>query len=135
MYKLSEIAKKFNLERTIIIEALIDNKLLLEVHTFKKSGITYIDDRGIEILYKLLLHVSNSNENDLDFEKKNFLNDYKYLDDIEKKIKLNISGLKKDILALDIEIQKKDKFLIDYQEKLLKINKLLVKYEENLLIG
>jgi hypothetical protein len=135
MYKLSEIAKKFNLERTIIIEALIDNKLLLEVHTFKKSGITYVDDRGIEILYKLLLHGSNSNENDLDFEKKNFLNDYKYLDDIEKKIKLNISKLKKDILALDTEIHKKDKFLIDYQEKLLKINKLLVKYEENLLIG
>ena len=135
MYKLSEVAEKFNLERTTIIESLIDNKLLLDVHTFKKNGITYIDDRGIEILYKLLLDGSTSNEKELDSNKKNVLDEYKYLDDIEKKIKFNISKLKEEILALDTEIQKKDKFLIDYQEKLLKINKALVKYEENLLIG
>jgi|LGVF01.1.fsa_nt_gb predicted nucleic acid-binding protein len=135
MYKLSEVAEKFNLERTTIIESLIDNKLLLDVHTFKKNGITYIDDRGIEILYKLLLDGSTSNEKKLDSNKKNVLDEYKYLDDIGKKIKFNISKLKEDILALDTEIQKKDKFLIDYQDKLLKINKALVKYEENLLIG
>ncbi|MEA1975847.1 MAG: hypothetical protein U9N10_09990 [Bacillota bacterium] len=135
MYKLSEVAEKFNLERIIIIESLIDNKLLLDVHTFKRNGITYIDDRGIEILYKLLLDSSTSNEKKMDSNKKNVLDEYKYLDDIEKKIKFNISKLKEDILALDTEIQKKDKFLIDYQEKLLKTNKALVKYEENLLIG
>lgn len=135
MYKLSEVAEKFNLERIIIIESLIDNKLLLDVHTFKRNGITYIDDRGIEILYKLLLDSSTSNEKKMDSNKKNVLDEYKYLDDIEKKIKFNISKLKEDILALDTEIQKKDKFLIDYQEKLLKTNKVLVKYEENLLIG
>ena len=71
MYKLSEIAKKFNLERTILIEALIDNKLLLEGHTAKKLGITYVDDRGIEILYKLLLKKKNFLSEKISDENKN----------------------------------------------------------------
>ncbi len=134
MYKLSEIAKKFNLERTILIEALIDNKLLLEGHTAKKLGITYVDDRGIEILYKLLLKKQNFLSEKISDENKNVLDEYKDLNEIEIKIKNDIYKMKEKIFALDTEIQKKNEFLIDYQEKLLNVNKLIVKYEENLLI-
>jgi len=135
MYKLSEIAEKFNLERTILIEALIDNKLLLEGHTNKKQGVTYVDDRGIEILYKLLLKNQNSLNEEFSNGKKNILNEYKHLDKIEKKLKNDIINMKEQLFALDTEIQKKDEFLIDYQKKLLDINKMIVKYEENLLIA
>jgi len=139
MYKLSEIAENFNVERTEIIEALIDHRTLLDDHVVKKMGITYVDDRGIEILYKLLIAPSNANEIKDKPLKKNKINKYnteefKDYINIEEKLRLNISELKNDILALDTEIQKKDKFLIDYQEKLLEINRLLVKYEENLLL-
>lgn len=139
MYKLSEIAENFNRERTEIIEALIDHRTLLDDHVEKKMGITYVDDRGIEILYKLLIAPSkdsSSNDNPL---KKNTIRKYKTEEfkdfiNIEEKLRLNITELKNDILALDTEIQKKDKLIIDYQEKLLEINRLLVKYEENLLL-
>ncbi len=139
MYKLSEIAENFNRERTEIIEALIDHRTLLDDHVEKKMGITYVDDRGIEILYKLLIAPSkdsSSNDNPL---KKNTIRKYKTEEfkdfiNIEEKLRLNIAELKNDILALDTEIQKKDKLIIDYQEKLLEINRLLVKYEENLLL-
>jgi len=139
MYKLSEIAENFNVERTEIIEALIDHRTLLDDHVVKKMGITYVDDRGIEILYKLLIAPSNTKEIKDKPLKKNKINKYnteefKDYINIEEKLRLNISELKNDILALDTEIQKKDKFLIDYQEKLLEINRLLVKYEENLLL-
>lgn len=139
MYKLSEIAENFNVERTEIIEALIDHRTLLDDHVVKKMGITYVDDRGIEILYKLLIAPSNEKEIKDKPLKKNKINKYnkeefKDYINIEEKLRLNISELKNDILALDTEIQKKDKFLIDYQEKLLEINRLLVKYEENLLL-
>lgn len=138
MYKLSEIAENFNVERTEIIEALIDHRTLLDDHVEKKMGITYVDDRGIEILYKLLIEPLKSKESK-DEPLKNKINKYnteefKDYINIEEKLRLNISELKNDILALDTEIQKKDKFLIDYQEKLLEINRLLVKYEENLLL-
>jgi len=139
MYKLSEIAENFNVERTEIIEALIDHRTLLDDHVVKKMGITYVDDRGIEILYKLLIAPSNANEIQDKPLKKNKISKYnteefKDYINIDEKLRLNISELKNDILALDTEIQKKDKFLIDYQEKLLEINRLLVKYEENLLL-
>jgi len=138
MYKLSEIAKNFNRERTEIIEALIDHRTLLDDHVKKKMGITYVDDRGIEILYKLLIAPSVENKND-NVLKKNKNSGYKTEEfkayvNIEEKLRLNIAELKSDILDLDTDIQKKDKFLMDYQEKLLEINKLLVKYEENLLL-
>lgn|SRR6056297_2157751 len=139
MYKLSEIAENFNVERTEIIEALIDHRTLLDDHVEKKMGITYVDDRGIEILYKLLIAPTNNNDIKDKPLRKNKINKYnteefKDYINIEEKLRLNISELKNDILALDTEIQKKDKFLIDYQEKLLEINRLLVKYEENLLL-
>lgn len=139
MYKLSEIAENFNVERTEIIEALIDHRTLLNDHVEKKMGITYVDDRGIEILYKLLIAPSRENINDDNPQNKNKISKYKTEEfkdfiNIEEKLRLNISELKNDILALDTKIQKKDKFLIDYQEKLLEINRLLVKYEENLLL-
>jgi len=139
MYKLSEIAENFNVERTEIIEVLIDQRTLLDDHVEKKMGITYVDDRGIEILYKLLIEPSKENKNDENPLKRNSISKYKteefkdYIN-IEEKLRLNITKLKNDILALDTDIQKKDKFLIDYQEKLLEINRLLVKYEENLLL-
>lgn len=139
MYKLSEIAENFNVERTEIIEALIDQRTLLDDHVEKKMGITYVDDRGIEILYKLLIEPSKENKNDENPLKRNSISKYKteefkdYIN-IEEKLRLNITELKNDILALDTDIQKKDKFLIDYQEKLLEINRRLVKYEENLLL-
>lgn len=137
MYKLSEIAENFNIERTEIIEALIDHRTLLDDHVDKKMGITYIDDRGIEILYKLLIASSDEGKNDKPLNnsnKKYTTEEFKEYVNIEEKLRLNISELKNDILVLDTQIQKKDKFLIDYQEKLLDINKLLVKYEENLLL-
>ncbi len=139
MYKLSEIAENFNVERTEIIEALIDHRTLLDDHVEKKMGITYVDDRGIEILYKLLIEPLKVKENKNKPLKKNRISKYnteefKDYINIEEKLRLNITELKNDILALDTEIQKKDKFLIDYQEKLLEINRLLVKYEENLLL-
>ena len=139
MYKLSEIAENFNVERTEIIEALIDHRTLLDDHVVKKMGITHVDDRGIEILYKLLIAPLKEIINDDKPLKKEKTSKYKteefkdYIN-LEEKLRLNISELKNDILALDTEIQKKDKFLIDYQEKLLEINRLLVKYEENLLL-
>lgn len=139
MYKLSEIAENFNRERTEIIEALIDHRTLLDDHVEKKMGITYVDDRGIEILYKLLIAPSKDNSNNDNPLKKNTIRKYKTEEfkdfiNIEEKLRLNITELKSDILALDTEIQKKDKLIIDYQEKLLEINRLLVKYEENLLL-
>jgi hypothetical protein len=138
MYKLSEIAENFNVERTEIIEALIDHRTLLDDHVDKKMGITYVDDRGIEILYKLLIEPLKSQESKDDPLKNKITKynteEFKDYINIEEKLRLNISELKNDILALDTEIQKKDKFLMDYQEKLLEINRLLVKYEENLLL-
>lgn len=136
MHKLSTIAKQFDIKRTELIEALIDHRILLDGHVNKRMGITYVDDRGVEILYKLLIDESSTKQkNDSkDIPPNAVMKEYEDYQNIEEKLRLSITELKNDILALDTEIQKKDNFLIDYMERLLEVNKMLVEYEENMLI-
>lgn len=121
MYRLSEIAEKFNLERAIIIETLMSRKLMFDNHIQKKMGITYVDDRGIEILYKLLLDSSYDNKDENQISEEKISDEYKHFIEEENKIKKEISKLKNEIEILDNEINKENKKIIAYQKKNLKL--------------
>lgn len=139
MYKLSEIASKFKVDKVKIIEMLINKKELFDQHTKKKNGVTYMDDRGIEILYKLFFSNNQSKMKKDVSNQSNQQNDLlrvsrKKLLNIQLQLKNDIVELKDQLVKKDMELSKKDDMLKNYQEKLLKINREIVKLEENFLI-
>ncbi|MGM0380183.1 MAG: hypothetical protein ACQEQE_10590 [Bacillota bacterium] len=118
MYKLSEIANRFKIGKKVLIKELIENEKILKNHTKKENGLTYVDDKGIELLYNIFF----KNE-DL---KKNKKEDNEDIDKLNQKIK----EYKLKILDLDSEIYQKNEILSEYQNKLLNINRKILNFNK-----
>ncbi|MBE0451156.1 MAG: hypothetical protein IBX70_09935 [Clostridia bacterium] len=124
MYKVSEVAELMGVEKTEIFEKMITHKTLIDPNIHKKDGVTYFDERGLEILRTLFSKdISNSlgefnslkSEQNNDPTKKNrplskFERDKKILID-----KMDI--LKNELMNLDMELKLKDEMIIKYQVK------------------
>ncbi|MGB3368148.1 MAG: hypothetical protein WBA54_11695 [Acidaminobacteraceae bacterium] len=54
MYKLSDVAKKLNVEKVLLFEMLLTKGEYLEGNVLKKHGVTYLNDDGIEIIGKII---------------------------------------------------------------------------------
>lgn len=54
MYKLSDVAKKLNIEKILIFEMLLTKGEYLKGNIEKKSGVTYLSDDGVEIIRKII---------------------------------------------------------------------------------
>lgn len=54
MYKLSDVAKKLNVEKVLIFEMLLTKGEYLEGNVIKKYGVTYLSDKGIEIIDNII---------------------------------------------------------------------------------
>lgn len=54
MYKLSEVAKKLNVEKVLLFELLLTKGEYLVGNVEKKYGVTYLSDSGIEIIDKII---------------------------------------------------------------------------------
>ncbi len=124
MYKVSEVAELIGVEKTEIFEKMITHKTLIDPNIHKKDGVTYFDERGLEILKTLFSKdISSSpgefnsfkSEQSIDPAKKNrplskFERDRKILID-----KMDI--LKNELMNLDMELKLKDEMIIKYQVK------------------
>lgn len=120
MYKLSEIAKRFKVEKKVLIKELIENKKILKNHIKKKNGLTYVNDKGIELLYDIFF------ENKEMKEEKNQSKDVEDIDKLKEKIK----NYKLKILDLDSEIYQKNEILSEYQNKLIDINRKILNFNK-----
>lgn len=54
MYKLSDVAKKLNVEKVLLFEMLLTKGEYLEGNVVKKHGVTYLSEDGIEIIGKII---------------------------------------------------------------------------------
>ena len=54
MYKLSEVAKKLKVEKVLLFEMLLTKGEYLDKHIKKEHGVTYLSDKGIEIMGKII---------------------------------------------------------------------------------
>lgn len=146
MYKVSEVAELLSVEKTDIFEKMISHKALLEPNIKKIDGVTYFDQRGLEILKTLLLkndvntdsyedkgktgevsleggegHDGAKNVPSSKFEKnrKSFLE--------------QIDILKSELLKLDEEMALKDDLILGYQQKNFEDLELIGKYQQQML--
>lgn len=124
LYKVSEVAEVIGVEKTEIFEKMITHKTLMDPNIHKKDGVTYFDERGLEILKTLFSKdisgssgefVNFKSEQQNDSIKKNrplskFERDRKILID-----KMDI--LKNELMNLDMELKLKDDMILKYQVK------------------
>lgn len=146
MYKVSEVADLLSVEKTDIFEKMISHKALLEPNIKKIDGVTYFDQRGLEILKTLLL------KNDLNadsFEDKGKTTDVTFESaeghELSKKLAPSkfeknrrsfleqIEILKSEILKLDEEIALKDELILGYHQKNFEDLELIGKYQQQML--
>lgn len=139
MYKISEVAEILGINKVQIVEKMISQKGLLDPHISKKSGVTYFDKRGLEILESLINGKSATVEKveekkesiDLVQKSHNKRPVDKY--DIERDhLKKEIAILKNQLLSLDSELRHKDEAIENYQRRILKDVELIKKLEEML---
>ncbi|MGX8796516.1 hypothetical protein ACR6HW_10630 [Fusibacter sp. JL298sf-3] len=127
MYKISEVAELLLVEKTEIFAKLISHKSLLEPNIKKIDGVTYFDQRGVEILKTLLNKPASMEEQppvpeEAEAEvlseepvRKQPLTRYEK----ERKVYMDqIEILKAELLRLDEELAVKDALIEDYQDKL-----------------
>ncbi len=127
MHKISEVAELLLVEKTEIFAKLISHKSLLEPNIKKIDGVTYFDQRGVEILKTLLNKPASMEEQppvpeEAEAEvlseepvRKQPLTRYEK----ERKVYMDqIEILKAELLRLDEELAVKDALIEDYQDKL-----------------
>lgn len=146
MYKVSEVADLLSVEKTDIFEKMISHKALLEPNIKKIDGVTYFDQRGLEILKTLLL------KNDISLEvvedKSKMVEKTFDLGETSENMKSStpskfeknrksfleqIEILKSELLKLDEEIALKDDLILGYQQKIFEDLDLIGKYQQQML--
>lgn len=135
MYKVSEVADIIGVEKVEIFEKMISHKSILDPSIFKRDGITYFDERGLEIL-KTLFHTNTAVDLKIEQEilKESKSNNPKNKKDKEYDILKNkIQILTNELSNLDEELELKDEILLKHQFKLLEDLDTLSKLQYSLL--
>lgn len=145
MYKISEVAELLAVEKTDIFAKLISHKSLLDPNIKKVDGVTYFDQRGVEILKTLLSKTNvtvddsyvdsepededvhlNQTETSKPYTMSKFEKDRRILLD-------QIDILHKEMQKLDDEIALKDNLILGYQIKLDEDFEILGKFQQQML--
>jgi len=138
MYKVSEAADLIGVEKVEIFEKMITHKALLDPNISKQDGVTYFDERGLEIL-KTLFHTSleqnlDSDSEEMDPVKEAKPNKIKTRQDKEYDIlKRKLEILTDELTNLDQELEVKDELVTKYQFKLLEDLDMISKLQYGLL--
>ncbi len=138
MYKVSEAADLIGVEKVEIFEKMITHKALLDPNISKQDGVTYFDERGLEIL-KTLFHTSLEQNQDSDSEEMDSVkevkpNKIKPRQDKEYDIlKRKLEILTDELTNLDHELEVKDELVTKYQFKLLEDLDMISKLQYGLL--
>lgn len=129
MYKVSEVAEILGVEKTEVFEKLISHKSLIDPNLFKIDGVTYFDDRGLEILKTLF-----SKQSDISSVNSHEKTDMKLSKSISKfdrerdVLYDQVEILRNELVNLDSELELKDDIVRKYQIKMMEemdlINKL-----------
>ncbi len=132
MYKIRDVAKLLNVNTVEIHKKIISLKSDLSGHVVKESGITRIDDKGIEIISRSFLsngetEIISQNVSD-DLEKTDLKPNSVHeiveegIEDLEDasvlKIKSRINEVKSQITSLDQDIYRETKKIKEYSEQL-----------------
>jgi len=124
LYKVSEVAEVIGVEKTEIFEKMITHKTLMDPNIHKKDGVTYFDERGLEILKTLFSKDISSSPSDFDnfkFEQQNdSIKKNRPLSKFERDRKILIDKmdiLKNELMNLDMELKLKDEMILKYQVK------------------
>lgn len=124
MYKVSEVAEVIGVEKTEIFEKMITHKTLMDPNIHKKDGVTYFDERGLEILKTLFSKDISSSPGEFDNFKLEQQNDSikknRPLSKFERDRKILIDKmdiLKNELMNLDMELKLKDEMILKYQVK------------------
>ncbi|GAU75778.1 hypothetical protein [Fusibacter sp. 3D3] len=138
MYKVSEAADIIGVEKVEIFEKMITHKALLDPNISKQDGVTYFDERGLEIL-KTLFHTSldlnqSSTSDDMDHIKDVKQNKIKSRQDKEYDIlRRKLEIITDELTNLDQELEIKDELMAKYQFKLLEDLDVISKLQYGLL--
>lgn len=124
MYKVSDAADIIGVEKVEIFEKMITHKALLDPNISKQEGVTYFDERGLEIL-KTLFHTNTEHNPNVKNEEHEGLKEHKpnkiksrqdkEYDILKRKIEI----ITNELANLDQELEMKDELLSKYQFKLL----------------
>jgi len=121
MYKVSEVADIIGVEKVAIVEKMITHKTILDESIKKVDGVTYFDERGIDVLRTLFngntLHnyPAENHEKSDEIEKSKIKSKF----DREREILYNqINILQNEIVNLDQELEYKDEIIKTYIEKI-----------------
>lgn len=124
MYKVSEVAEVIGVEKTEIFEKMITHKTLMDPNIHKKDGVTYFDERGLEILKTLFSKDISSSPGEFDNLKLEHQNESikknRPLSKFERDRKILIDKmdiLKNELMNLDMELKLKDEMILKYQVK------------------
>lgn len=143
MYKIGEVADLLSVEKTDIFAKMISHKSLLESNIKKVDGVTYFDQRGVEILKTLLIksesctdEIITLDEEDTSVEEYTEIGKTSILSKFEKDRNVlleQIDILKSELSKLDEELALKDNLLLGYQMKISEDLELLGKYQLQML--
>lgn len=124
LYKVSEVAEVIGVEKTEIFEKMITHKTLMDPNIHKKDGVTYFDERGLEILKTLFSKDISSSPGEFDNFKLEQQNDSikknRPLSKFERDRKILIDKmdiLRNELMNLDMELKLKDEMILKYQVK------------------
>ncbi len=143
MYKIRRVAEMLEVSTIQVHEKLIDLKDSLGAHVHKKSGVTYIDDKGLLLIKRAfdLIHAEEPAKDtevdiieesvEVEVSESNEVSDEVEITPVmlteeeqsEKRVldlKDDIGKYKTKLNKLDIELRKKDDAIKHYQEQLLK---------------
>jgi uncharacterized protein (DUF2225 family) len=122
LYKISEVADLFGIEKTEVFEKMISHRNLLDPNIHKQDGVTYFTEHGLEILRTLMgieTHSTNTDQEMPDINETIRKSRPLGKVDREKKILLDkMDILIHEINALDQELILKDEMISKYQDKL-----------------
>lgn len=120
MYKVSDVSELIGVEKTEVFEKMITHRALLESHIHKEDGVTYFNERGLEVLKTLFGIEIDQNDKSVvkALAKKDFASN-EVRQDRDRKILLDkISILINEMDNLDRELSLKDKMIEQYQQKI-----------------
>jgi hypothetical protein len=124
LYKVSEVAEVIGVEKTEIFEKMITHKTLMDPNIHKKDGVTYFDERGLEILKTLFSKDISSSPGEFDNFKLEQQNDSikknRPLSKFERDRKIlmdKMDILRNELMNLDMELKLKDEMILKYQVK------------------
>ena len=147
MFKVGEVSELLGVEKTEVFEKMISHKELLDHNIKKIDGVTYFDERGLEILRMLLskqevpadvpIAAEDSLSDQGSPKRSRMISKF----DRERNILYDkIEILKSELFSLDTQLEMKDEMILKYQarvvEDLDQINKLqyilMKKYEKSM---